>query len=96
MFDQRGSPRGQISFAGLKGQLDANRCGRDTDARLRSPMFGALLVSLPLTSILAMMWLWQDTAEQRTNRWALVSHLLVVVTDASQVSCAAFPPTAQG
>jgi hypothetical protein len=37
MFDQRGSPRGQISFAGLKGQLDANRCGRDTDARLHMP-----------------------------------------------------------
>ncbi|GEO82249.1 DUF3147 family protein [Pararhodospirillum oryzae] len=27
----------------------------------RSPAFGALVVSLPLVSILAMLWLWRDT-----------------------------------
>ncbi|HJQ18505.1 MAG TPA: DUF3147 family protein [Allosphingosinicella sp.] len=27
----------------------------------RSPAFGALVVSLPLVSILGMMWLWRDT-----------------------------------
>jgi hypothetical protein len=26
----------------------------------RSPAFGALIVSLPLTSVLAMIWLWRD------------------------------------
>ena len=29
----------------------------------RSPTYGALLVSLPLTSILAMAWLWRDTGD---------------------------------
>lgn len=29
----------------------------------RSPAFGALVVSLPLVSILAMIWLWRDTAD---------------------------------
>ena len=29
----------------------------------RSPALGALVVSLPLVSILAMIWLWRDTAD---------------------------------
>ena len=29
----------------------------------RSPAFGALIVSLPLLSILAMIWLWRDTGD---------------------------------
>jgi hypothetical protein len=29
----------------------------------RSPTYGALLVSLPLVSILAMIWLWHDTGD---------------------------------
>jgi hypothetical protein len=29
----------------------------------RSPGFGGLIASLPLVSILAMIWLWQDTAD---------------------------------
>ena len=29
----------------------------------RSPGFGALVVSLPLVSILAMVWLWRDTGD---------------------------------
>lgn len=29
----------------------------------RSPGFGALIVSLPLLSILAMVWLWRDTGD---------------------------------
>lgn len=29
----------------------------------RSPAFGALIVSLPLVSILGMMWLWRDTQD---------------------------------
>jgi hypothetical protein len=63
----------------------------------RSPMFGALLVSLPLTSILAMIWLWRDTADnERTNRCAVASHLLVVVANASHVPRVAFSSTARG
>ena len=29
----------------------------------RSPAFAALVASLPLVSILAMIWLWRDTAD---------------------------------
>lgn len=29
----------------------------------RAPAFGALIVSLPLTSLLAIMWLWHDTSD---------------------------------
>lgn len=29
----------------------------------RAPAFGALIVSLPLVSLLAMMWLWHDTRD---------------------------------
>src|SRR6478672_8961466 len=29
----------------------------------RSPTYGALLVALPLVSILAMIWLWRDTGD---------------------------------
>jgi len=29
----------------------------------RSPVFGALVVSLPLTSLLAIVWFWQDTRD---------------------------------
>lgn len=29
----------------------------------RSPGFGALIASLPLVSVLGMMWLWRDTAD---------------------------------
>jgi hypothetical protein len=29
----------------------------------RSPSFGALIVSLPLVSLLAILWLWRDTGD---------------------------------
>ena len=32
-------------------------------AAKRSPAYGALIVSLPLISILAMIWLWRDTGD---------------------------------
>jgi hypothetical protein len=31
----------------------------------RSPSFGALLISLPLVSILALVWLWRDTGDSQ-------------------------------
>ena len=31
----------------------------------RSPAFGALVASLPLVSLLAIMWLWRDTADTK-------------------------------
>jgi hypothetical protein len=37
----------------------------------RSPTYGALLISLPLVSILAMIWLWRDTGD--SERIAVLS-----------------------
>jgi F0F1-type ATP synthase assembly protein I len=34
-----------------------------SEAAKRSPTYGALLISLPLVSILAMIWLWRDTGD---------------------------------
>ena len=34
-----------------------------SEAAKRSPTYGALLVSLPLMSILAIIWLWRDTGD---------------------------------
>jgi glycopeptide antibiotics resistance protein len=34
-----------------------------SEAAKRSPTYGALFVSLPLISILAMVWLWRDTGD---------------------------------
>jgi hypothetical protein len=34
-----------------------------SEAAKRSPTYGALLVSLPLISILAMIWLWRDNGD---------------------------------
>src|SRR5215467_11784800 len=42
-----------------------------SEAGKRSPTYGALLVSLPLISILAMIWLWRDTGD--TARIAALS-----------------------
>jgi hypothetical protein len=46
-----------ILKAGLSGLIIA----AVSEIAKRSPGFGALVASLPLVSILGMMWLWQDT-----------------------------------
>ena len=42
-----------------------------SDVAKRSPAFGALVASLPLISIMAIIWLWRDTGD--TNR--IASHM---------------------
>ena len=47
----------------------------------RSPLWGALILSLPLTSILAMIWLWRDTSDsERIAALAQGTFWLVVPT----------------
>src|SRR6185295_14348246 len=36
---------------------------RDIRGRQRSPAFGALIASLPLLSLLGMLWVWRDTGD---------------------------------
>ena len=47
----------------LKVLISALLVASAAELARRSSVFGALLASLPLTSILAMIWLWQDTAD---------------------------------
>ncbi len=47
----------------------------------RSPGFGALIAALPLVSILAMIWLWRDTADtSQIARYAEATFWLVLPT----------------
>jgi hypothetical protein len=48
-----------IAKAALSGIIIAAA----SEAARRSPTYGALIVSLPLISILAMVWLWRDTGD---------------------------------
>jgi hypothetical protein len=43
-----------------------------SEAAKRSPAFGALIASLPLVSILAVIWLWRDTGDHER----IASHMV--------------------
>lgn len=45
----------------IKVALSAAIIASVSEIAKRSPAFGALIVSLPLVSMLGMMWLWRDT-----------------------------------
>ncbi len=54
-----------------KAALSAVIIGAASEVARRSPSWGALIVSLPLVSILSMIWLWRDTGD--TERIAALS-----------------------
>jgi hypothetical protein len=56
-----------------------------SEAAKRSPTYGALLVSLPLISIFAMVWLWRDTGDNE-RRAALSEGTFWLVLPTSDVS----------
>jgi F0F1-type ATP synthase assembly protein I len=45
----------------LKAALSGLMIASASEVSRRSPAFGALIVSLPLVSVLGMIWLWRDT-----------------------------------
>lgn len=47
----------------LKCALSGIIVGVVSEVARRSPAFGALIVSLPLVSLLGILWLWHDTAD---------------------------------
>jgi hypothetical protein len=51
----------------------------------RSPALGALIVSLPLVSLLALIWLWHDTGDSQRCRSAGAVYLLVRAADSADV-----------
>ena len=59
----RRNPRGLMSYLLFKAALSGVLIALISEIARRSPGFGALIASLPLVSVLAMIWLWRDTAD---------------------------------
>ena len=56
----------------IKAALSGVLVGVISEAAKRSPAFGALIASLPIVSILAVIWLWRDTGDSER----IASHML--------------------
>jgi len=52
-----------MSYLALKAILSGLLIAAISEIARRSPGFAALVASLPLVSILAMIWLWRDTSD---------------------------------
>lgn len=52
-----------MAYLILKAALSGIIVAAISEIGKRSPAFGALIASLPLVSILGMIWLWRDTAD---------------------------------
>ena len=50
-------------YAALKAALSGLMVALISETARRSPAMGALVASLPVVSILAMIWLWRDTGD---------------------------------
>lgn len=53
----------RMSYLIIKALLSGLIIAIVSEVSRRAPAFGALIVSLPLVSLLAMMWLWHDTRD---------------------------------
>jgi hypothetical protein len=58
-----------VLYAALKAALSGILVALVSEIARRSPAFGALVASLPLVSVFAMLWLWRDTHD--TERLAV-------------------------
>ena len=50
-------------YAALKAALSGLMVALISETARRSPAFGALVASLPVLSVLAMMWMWRETGD---------------------------------
>jgi len=50
-------------YAALKAALSGLMVALISETARRSPAFGALVASLPILSVLAMMWMWRETGD---------------------------------
>jgi hypothetical protein len=61
-----------LLFALVKALLSGAVIAIVSEVAKRSPALGALIVSLPLVSILSVLWLWNDTGDQER----IASHMV--------------------
>ena len=52
-------------YLAIKAALSGVLAAAVSEIAKRSPAFGALVASLPLISIMAVIWLWRDTGDHR-------------------------------
>ncbi|MBZ0149231.1 MAG: DUF3147 family protein [Pseudorhodoplanes sp.] len=64
-----------MSYLLLKAVLSGIIIAVVSEVAKRSPALGALIVSLPLVSVLAVIWLWRDTGDVER----VASHMLATV-----------------
>lgn len=67
----------------LKAIISGVLVAAASEAARRSSLLGAVLVSLPLTSILAIVWLWRDTGdadEVASLSWSILAVVLPSAT----------------
>jgi hypothetical protein len=65
----------------IKAAISCVVIGAVSEIAKRSPAFGALVVSLPLVSILSLIWLWQETSSvERTASLAETTFWFVLPT----------------
>src|SRR5215472_222017 len=64
VFGANGLRRTRMLYLITKALISGVIIVAASEAAKRSPTYGALLVSLPLISILAMIWLWRDTGDK--------------------------------
>ncbi|MDX2307084.1 MAG: DUF3147 family protein [Hyphomicrobium sp.] len=70
-----------MTYLILKAALSGVIIAIVSEVAKRSPGFGALIASLPLVSILAMIWLWRDTSDaERIAAHAEATFWLVLPT----------------
>jgi hypothetical protein len=58
-------------YLAIKALLSGFLAATVSEIARRSPAFGALVASLPLISIMAVIWLWRDTADEAS----IASHM---------------------
>jgi DNA-binding transcriptional LysR family regulator len=72
-------------YLAIKAALSGILIAIISEVAKRYPGFGGLIASLPLVSVLGMVWLWRDKPDPREHGGARRSHILVRAAVAADV-----------